>query len=306
MKPGNLLLERTGVIKVLDMGLARFFNKQQDSVTEKYDDKCVLGTADYLAPEQAVSSSVDIRADIYSLGGTFYYMLTGQTPFPDGTIAAKLVAHQTREPKAIEEYRADVPPGMVDVLRIMMSKDANDRYQEPIEVAEALAEWADLPMEPPPQKEMPGLCPLVLSLTGHSADKMNSTTSAVPLGRAIFGPGRGAMRLGGSSARHAAARPVGVASAVETARVNGNKSRNGSTIRTAASTTPLPTRTSRKPAVPEVEPADAAPVSRIGGRLLIALFVALGFALAAGAAVGAFYLGRANPEPATTISTPAK
>ena len=306
VKPGNLLLERTGVIKVLDMGLARFFNKQQDSVTEKYDDKCVLGTADYLAPEQAVSSSVDIRADIYSLGGTFYYMLTGQTPFPDGTIAAKLVAHQTREPKAIEEYRADVPPGMVDVLRIMMSKDANDRYQEPIEVAEALAEWADLPMEPPPQKEMPGLCPLVLSLTGHSADKMNSTTSAVPLGRAIFGPGRGAMRLGGSSARHAAARPVGVASAVETARVNGNKSRNGSTIRTAASTTPLPTRTSRKPAVPEVEPADAAPVSRIGGRLLIALFVALGFALAAGAAVGAFYLGRANPEPATTISTPAK
>ena len=306
VKPGNLLLERTGVIKVLDMGLARFFNKQQDSVTEKYDDKCVLGTADYLAPEQAVSSSVDIRADIYSLGGTFYYMLTGQTPFPDGTIAAKLVAHQTREPKAIEEYRADVPPGMVDVLRIMMSKDANDRYQEPIEVAEALAEWADLPMEPPPQKEMPGLCPLVLSLTGHSADKMNSTTSAVPLGRAIFGPGRGAMRLGGSSARHAAARPVGVASAVETARVNGNKSRNGSTIRTAASTTPLPTRTTRKLAIPEVEPAEAAPASRIGGRLLIALLVALGFALAAGAAVGAFYLGRANPEPATTISTPAK
>ncbi|HXD88054.1 MAG TPA: serine/threonine-protein kinase, partial [Urbifossiella sp.] len=91
IKPGNLLLERTGVIKVLDMGLARFFNKQQDSVTEKYDDKCVLGTADYLAPEQAVSNTVDIRADIYGLGGTFYFMLTGKTPFPEGTIASKLM-----------------------------------------------------------------------------------------------------------------------------------------------------------------------------------------------------------------------
>src|SRR6185312_5207454 len=177
IKPGNLLLERTGVIKVLDMGLARFFNKQQDSVTEKYDDKCVLGTADYLAPEQAVSNTVDIRADIYSLGGTFYYILTGQTPFPEGTISAKLVAHQNidlRPPKPIETYRSDVPPGIVDVLRRMMAKDPAERFQEPIEVAEALADWADLPIEPPPPKEMPGLCPLVLSLTGHSADKVGS------------------------------------------------------------------------------------------------------------------------------------
>ena len=127
IKPGNLLLDRTGVIKVLDMGLARFFNKQQDSVTEKYDDKCVLGTADYLAPEQAVSNLVDIRADVYALGGTFYFMLTGQTPFPDGTITAKLVAHQTREPRSVESFRADVPPGMIEVLRKMMSKEPAER-----------------------------------------------------------------------------------------------------------------------------------------------------------------------------------
>src|SRR5206468_1458862 len=142
VKPGNLLLDRTGVIKVLDMGLARFFNKQQDSVTEKYDDKCVLGTADYLAPEQAVSNMVDIRADIYALGGTMYFMLTGQTPFPDGTIAAKLVAHQTKEPRPVESFRSDVPPGMLAVLKRMLEKDPADRYQEPIEVAEALAAWA--------------------------------------------------------------------------------------------------------------------------------------------------------------------
>src|SRR4051812_4538633 len=198
VKPGNLLLDRTGVIKVLDMGLARFFNKTQDNVTEKYDEKCVLGTADYLAPEQAVSSTVDIRADVYSLGGTLYFMLTGQTPFPDGTIAAKLVAHQTREPKPIESYRPDVPPGILAVLRKMMAKEPEDRFQEPIDVADALAEWADLPIDPPPAKEMPGLCPLVLSLTGHSMDKAGGTGSSVPLGRALFGPGRGAMRGGGS------------------------------------------------------------------------------------------------------------
>src|SRR6266540_3546108 len=116
IKPGNLLLDRTGVIKVLDMGLARFFNKQQDSVTEKYDDKCVLGTADYLAPEQARTNVVDVRADIYSLGGTLYFMLTGSTPFPDGTIAAKLVAHQTREPRPVEAIRSDVPAGVLEEI----------------------------------------------------------------------------------------------------------------------------------------------------------------------------------------------
>jgi len=269
VKPGNLLLDRTGVIKVLDMGLARFFNKQQDSVTEKYDDKCVLGTADYLAPEQAVSSTVDIRADIYSLGGTLYYMLTGQTPFPDGTIAAKLVAHQTREPKPITEYRNDVPPGILEVLSVMMAKDPADRYQEPIDVAEALSEWADLPIEPPPAKEMPGLCPLVLTLTGHSLDKLNGSSSAVPLGRAIFGPGRSALR-GGSSGRHL----NGVASTVET-----DRARKG-----GSSTIPIPQRRKTKhESEPEPTPKRSSRWLVIGGILL-----------ATAAAVGAFFLGQMN------------
>jgi serine/threonine protein kinase len=197
IKPGNLLLDRSGVIKVLDMGLARFFNKSQDSVTEKYDDKCVLGTADYLAPEQAVSNMVDIRADIYALGGTLYFMLTGQTPFPDGTIAAKLVAHQTREPRPVESFRNDVPPGILAVLRRMLAKDPADRYQEPIEVAEALADWADTPITPPPPREMPVHCPLVQALAGPNC--AGSGTSA-PLARVLFGPGRGVFSRSGSGA----------------------------------------------------------------------------------------------------------
>jgi serine/threonine protein kinase len=190
VKPGNLLLERSGVIKILDMGLSKFFNKTQDNVTEKYDEKCVLGTADYLAPEQAVSSNVDIRADIYSLGGTLYFLLTGSTPFPDGTIAAKLVAHQTKEPKPVEQFRKDVPAGLLEVLRTMMAKDPDDRYQTPIEVADALAEWTEQPVEAPPAREMPGLCPLVLGLTGQAQIRSGvspSLSRAVAAGRSGSG-----------------------------------------------------------------------------------------------------------------------
>src|SRR5262249_41784002 len=98
IKPGNILVDRNGIVKILDMGLARFFHDQDDILTKKYDEN-VLGTADYLAPEQALDShAVDIRADIYSLGATFYFILTGRTPFAEGTVAQKLIWHQTRQP----------------------------------------------------------------------------------------------------------------------------------------------------------------------------------------------------------------
>jgi serine/threonine protein kinase len=302
IKPGNVLLDRTGVIKILDMGLARFFNKQQDSVTEKYDDKCVLGTADYLAPEQAVCSSVDIRADVYSLGGTLYFMLTGQTPFPDGTIAAKLVAHQTRDPRPVETYRSDIPPGIAEVLRRMLAKEPAERYQEPIEVAEALAEWADLPIDPPPAKEMPGLCPLVLSLTGHSADKVSSSTSAVPLGRAMFGPGRGALRAGGSSTRNlplptvGTTRPPGLGGQPSRPAPGKSRASVSTTRNRTTSTTPLATRTRPGPVATEAGTGSALAVAlpRRLNRLHVALGIALGVVLATGLAVAAFFVGKMN------------
>ena len=107
IKPGNILVDRNGIVKILDMGLARFFHDEEDILTKKYDEN-VLGTADYLAPEQALDShAVDIRADIYSLGATFYFCLTGRTPFAEGTVAQKLIWHQTRQPKPIR----DAAPG---------------------------------------------------------------------------------------------------------------------------------------------------------------------------------------------------
>ena len=174
IKPGNLLLERTGMIKILDMGLARFFDQTNDNLTERFDNNCVLGTADYLAPEQATSSVVDIRADIYALGGTLYYMLTGQTPFPDGTIAHKLLCHQTQEPKPVTQFRKDIPKGIVTLLDKMMRKDPAERHQTPEELYDAASAQADPTPQAPPAREMPNLCPAVLALTGHAQDKARS------------------------------------------------------------------------------------------------------------------------------------
>lgn len=139
IKPGNLVIDRTGVVKILDLGLAKFFHEDEGSITQKYDET-VLGTADYLAPEQVIDShTVDIRADIYSLGATLYFCLTGKAPFAEGTIPQKLIWHQTRQPKSVRQLRKDVPVELEQVLRKMMAKDPGERYQTPGEAAEALA-----------------------------------------------------------------------------------------------------------------------------------------------------------------------
>jgi len=162
IKPSNILVDRNGVVKILDMGLARFFHDEEEVLTHKFTDD-VLGTADYLAPEQAVDShSVDIRADIYSLGATFYFCLTGQTPFAEGTIAQKLIWHQTRQPKPIRQLRPEVPEGVAAIVDKMMAKDPNQRPQTPQEVAELLTPWTQTPIPPPPEHEMPRLCPAAL------------------------------------------------------------------------------------------------------------------------------------------------
>jgi serine/threonine protein kinase len=177
IKPGNILVDRTGTVKILDMGLARFFHDEEDVLTKKYDEN-VLGTADYLAPEQALDShGVDIRADIYSLGATFYYCLTGRTPFTDGTVAQKLIWHQTRQPKAIKQTRPEVPDELAALVERMMAKDPAQRPQAPLEVAEALAPFTQEPIGPPPDGEMPHLSPAALGLT---ASDPNSASVSVP------------------------------------------------------------------------------------------------------------------------------
>jgi serine/threonine protein kinase len=164
IKPGNLLLERTGVVKILDMGLARFYTDEDDPLTLKYDERSVLGTADYVAPEQTVNShNVDTRADIYGMGATFYFILTGQPPFPDGTVAHKLLCHQTKEPTPIRELRPQVPELLVAVVNKMMAKTLAERFQTPAEVFDALTPFCQEQLDMPAVDEMPKLSPAALA-----------------------------------------------------------------------------------------------------------------------------------------------
>jgi serine/threonine-protein kinase len=104
IKPANLLLDPQGVVKILDLGLVRSEAEVNVGLTKQLDNKSILGTADYVAPEQAVDSSrVDIRADVYALGATLYFMLAGRPLFPEGRTAQKLVWQQIKEPVPVDD-----------------------------------------------------------------------------------------------------------------------------------------------------------------------------------------------------------
>lgn len=142
IKPGNLVLEKTGDLKILDMGLARLF-QEHSTLTVDMGNGAVIGTADYIAPEQAINShDVDIRADIYSLGATFYTLLTGQPPFANEPVTQKLLAHHMREPMPLALVRPEVPEAMAAVVAKMMAKRLADRYPIPEKIVEALEPWA--------------------------------------------------------------------------------------------------------------------------------------------------------------------
>jgi serine/threonine protein kinase len=251
IKPGNILVERTGIVKILDMGLARFFNDDDDILTKKFDEN-VLGTADYLAPEQAIDShEVDIRADIYSLGATFYFMLTGRTAFGEGTVAQKLLWHQTRQPKLVTEYRPEVPPALAAVVAKMMHKDRNQRYQTPTEVAQALDPYTQTPIDPPPDSEMPQLSP---AATGPGTGPETAQSSVTK-----HQPAAGPKALQGMSPKSS---PSNAPTSVPTPRtpppVAPSKS-SGSPSRTAASGAPKSPSPKTKPAAaPAPKPAPAA------------------------------------------------
>jgi serine/threonine protein kinase len=174
IKPSNILVDRSGLVKILDMGLARFFHDQQDMLTKKSDES-VLGTADYLAPEQALDShKVDIRGDIYSLGATFYFLLTGQPPFADGSVAQKLIWHQTRKPKPIRLARPDVSEAISAIQERMMAKDPGARFQTPKDLALALAPFIQTPIAPPAEAELPRLSRAAAAVGATSTAQVSS------------------------------------------------------------------------------------------------------------------------------------
>ena len=141
IKPANLLVDPAGTVKLLDMGLARFTDENLATLTVAHEEN-VLGTADYLAPEQAINShDVDPRADIYSLGGTMYFMLTGHPPFPDGTLAQRLLKHQTDDPAPVAGIRPGAPADLVAICAKMMAKKPDQRYQSATEIITVMENW---------------------------------------------------------------------------------------------------------------------------------------------------------------------
>ena len=155
VKPSNLMLTPGGTVKVLDFGLAALLAGREPDENRPADDAETpessslsdlgrgMGTPDYVAPEQAVDARLaDIRSDIYSLGATLYFLLTGQPPFHEGSTSQRVLSHLVRTPRPLSEVRKDVPAELGRVLNKMMAKDAGQRYQTPAEVAEALAPFA--------------------------------------------------------------------------------------------------------------------------------------------------------------------
>ena len=145
IQPENLLVDPNGLLKIADFGNAvpaAFPFKEQQPWHLSEGERSEVETADYVAPEQvSASQTVDGRADIYSLGLTFYYLLTGRRPFPKATLVELLTAHREERLEPIDRFRPDVPSQLIAVIERMTAKTATQRYQTAGEVAEALRSW---------------------------------------------------------------------------------------------------------------------------------------------------------------------
>ena len=183
IKPANLLLDRSGIIRILDLGLVRSEADADSGLTRQLDSRSILGTADYVAPEQAVdSSNVDIRADLYSLGATFYFLLAGRPLFPEGRTAQKLVWQQIKDPVPIDQLRPDVPVELAALIHKLLQKKPENRFQNPMEVFEALAPWTQDEVLPPDDSVIPKAPARVLASRAAvpmSAPRVSGSTSQI-------------------------------------------------------------------------------------------------------------------------------
>jgi serine/threonine protein kinase len=220
IKPSNLLVNGQGVIKILDLGLARL--NQSDEPRGAGAGEPAFGTVDYMAPEQAMeSANFDHRADIYSLGCTLYFLLTGHPPFPEGTLAQRLVKHQTQEPRDILLERPDTPPKLVETCKRMMAKEPENRYQSMLEVSAALGPRLN-GSSPAPAARQPQQVKLlhetstpvgeaddwfsVLAASGSSGTSGSMKTSTSKVGGRSSKSGKGQNKNGLSSGAMAAVR----------------------------------------------------------------------------------------------------
>jgi serine/threonine protein kinase len=173
IKPSNFLLaneEGRCRVKLTDLGLARMTNDEEFRVTRA---GTTVGTVDYMAPEQARDSTLaDVRSDIYSLGCTLYHMLAGQPPFADGGIGERVYKHIAAEPVDVRLFNSQVTASLWTVLRRMLAKHPDDRFQTPTEVIDALRSIRD--------GKSPALFTEEDSFDGDTGDLQKASPTPVP------------------------------------------------------------------------------------------------------------------------------
>ncbi len=198
IKPSNVLVTSAGKAKLVDMGLARL-NLMAHASNDLTASGVTLGTFDYISPEQARDPrSADVRSDLYSLGCSFYFMLTGRPPFPEGTVLQKLLQHQGDAPPDPRSLRPELPSQVSRVLGRLLAKNPAERYQQPLELIEELVPLGQmlgiaLGEAPPPrsalqpqrsvrpwQRHLPWAVPLAALLVVVAALEFSGSQASLP------------------------------------------------------------------------------------------------------------------------------
>jgi serine/threonine protein kinase len=193
LKPANLMLlgatpdtTQKATVKILDIGLGRTFFEEgtSEQVPEPglTGEGVILGTPDYMAPEQARDPrQASIRSDIYSFGCVLYHLLTGQPPFPDTNVISQMIRHATEEPRPLREFNPAVPDGLQQILQWMMAKDPAQRYPTPERAAGALQIFLAAGAEPASTLEAdPNMKPYLSWLEGQPAGDAAATRIVAP------------------------------------------------------------------------------------------------------------------------------
>ncbi len=162
IEPGNILVDRKGRVKIVDFGLARAVEGTDHDFVKHYVEQ-LLVAAEYLAPEFELGSRVAQTADIYSLGATFYFCLSGQPPCGEATFAKKIPSRH-RRPAPLRSLRPEIAEEMATIIDRMLARNPAERFASAQAVFEALAPWRQRPVAVPTDDEMPHHCPAVRRL----------------------------------------------------------------------------------------------------------------------------------------------
>ena len=193
IKPGNLILDSEGILKIVDMGLAKINSKENDeTVSALTGNAAIMGTVDFMSPEQSLSTrDVDARADIYSLGATLYYLLTGNVMYPSNKAMAKLMAHRKSLIPSLRVSRPDVSENLEAVYVKMVAKQAEDRYQNMSELISKLESIANQPAPIDIPKDLETIDPLRNDFGEFATRKKSNKKTQIKFGFiTIFSPGR--------------------------------------------------------------------------------------------------------------------